>query len=110
MAFPTLTRNPLAIEIEREENVLESQFEAGYQHKRKKFTKTRKLFKVSYDPLPTTDRDAIVTHFDTVGQFTTFSWTDNESNTHTVFYAKPIKFRRLVPGWFTFEPLEFKER
>ena len=110
MAFPTLTRRPALVSSEPEENKVTSDAEAGYEHRRKKFTKTRKFFKVTYDKLSTADRDAIMSHFDTVGEYTPFAWTDLEDNVWTVFYDKPPKFESFIPGWFTFDVLEFKEQ
>ncbi len=110
MAFPTLTRGVKTIDVDREDNVLESKSESGYRHARKKYTKTRKFFSVNYDLLPEADRDDIITHFDTVGQFTSFDWTDNESNTHDVFYAKPVKFTRAFPGWYKVDTIELVEK
>lgn len=109
MAFPILTRRPKKVIYELEENLLSSDSEAGYEHRRKKFTTTRKLFKVDYDQLKSADRDLIMTHFASVGQYATFDWTDLEGNVYSVYYDKPVAYESFVPGWFTFDTLELKE-
>jgi len=110
MAFPTLIRSPKKVEVDNEPNVIETVFEAGYVHKRQKFTKTRKLFKVSYDLLPLADLTALVTHFDAVDQYISFDWTDNENNVFSVFYAKPLNFKRAFPGWYSVDTIELVEQ
>jgi len=110
MAFPTLNRRPKTVKVMPEENLLSSDMEAGYQHRRKKFTRERKKFDISYDLLSTADRDLIIAHFDTVGLHTSFNWTDLEAIVHTVFYDKAPAYVNSVPGWFQFETLELMEQ
>ena len=109
MAFPTLTRNPLKVQVEYRENKVGNISEDNYVSRRPRVTRDVKKFIVDYDLLPTTDRDALITHFESVGLHTSFSWTDNESNNHTVYYDVPLKFARIVPGYFKFESLELRE-
>ena len=111
MAFPTLSRRPLKASATYEENLVSSDAEAGYEHRRKKFTRTRQPLEVMYDLLPTADRDLLMDHFLIVGQYTAFDWTDLEGNVHSVFYAKPPKWESAgFSGYFQFDTLEFFEQ
>ena len=110
MAFPTLSRRPKEVQIAYEANVIKSQFEAGYEHKRKKFTKTRKKWSLNYDLLPEADRDLLLTHFDDVGEYTAFNWTDQDSVVQVVYYNKPFEFTRPIPDWYQFGTIELQER
>lgn len=109
MAFPTLSRAHLPIEITPEDNTIRSPFEAGYEHRRPRFTRTRRFLKVSYDMLSTADKDLLVAHFDSVGTHTNFTFTDIDSNNYNVYYDKPIKYSKFVTGWYKFDTIELVE-
>lgn len=110
MAFPTLTdNNILSFSIEEENNVISSPLDAGYELRRPRFTRTRKTLSVDYEILPTTDKEALMTHYNTVGLATSFTYTDKDSVSYTVYYATPLKYKRVMPGWWKFETIVFRE-
>ena len=109
MAFPILSRGPKTVDVDFEVNEIKSKFESGYEHKRKKFTKTRKKFTVEYDILYSADKDLILAHFDEVGTYTAFTWTDMNDTEFIVFYEKAPKYVN-VSGYYQFEPFDFTER
>ena len=110
MAFPTLSRSPLKVAVAYRDNKVSGMSEDFYVSRRPRVTKTVRNFSVTYDLLNTADKDLLVTHFESVGLHTSFSWIDNESNTYTVYYNTPLKYTRLVPGWFTIDTLELIEQ
>lgn len=109
MAFPTLSRNPLSVKATYRDNKISGISEDNYVSRRPRVTKEARQWEVTYDLLKTADRDLLVTHYESVGMHTSFSWTDNESVSHTVYYNKPLSFTRVVPGWFKVETLEMTE-
>lgn len=109
MAFPNLSRGPKTVDVDFEDNEIKSKFEAGYQLKRKRFTKTRKKFTVEYDILYSADKDLILAHFAEVGTYTAFLWTDMRGAEYIVFYDKKPKYIN-VSGYFQFEAFNLMER
>lgn len=109
MAFPTLTRKHLPIKFAREDNIISNSMEAGYENRRARFTRVRRTLTVPFDTMDTTDRDAIITHFNSVGMAMSFTFTDNDSNSYIVYYNKPIEYTKVVTGWWKFEDLELRE-
>jgi len=109
MAFPTLSRRAIDIETSNEDNSIKHSIEAGYEFRRPRFTRARRLFKVQYDLLSTADRDLLVTHFNSVGTHTSFTWTDLDSNSFTVFYDAPLSFTRALSGWYKIADITLKE-
>lgn len=113
MAFPSLYRKPLEIDVKYREEPITGTSEDFYIYRRPRVTRNVRVFIVSYGPIPVTDCDLIDTHYKSVGTHTAFSWTDKEKNTYTVYYNKPFQFIRIVPtnpGWCTIEPLELIEQ
>ena len=110
MAFPSISRDTLSVDVEYVDNKIQGVSEDDYVSRRPRTTRNTKKFMVTYDLLPTADRDALVTHYSSVGMHTAFSWTDNESNTYTVYYNKPLKFRLAFPGWYKIDTIELIEQ
>jgi len=109
MAFPTLSRRAIDIDVSYEDNSLKHPIEAGYEFRRPRFTRSRRLFKVQYDLLPTADRDALVSHFGIVGTHTSFTWTDLDSTSYSVFYDSPLNFTRSLIGWYKVADIVLRE-
>lgn len=109
MAFPTLSRRAIDVETTNEDNAIKHSIEAGYEFRRPRFTRTRRTFKVQYDLLSTADKELLKTHFDSVGTHTSFTWTDLDSNSFSVFYDSPLSFTRALSGWFKVSDIILKE-
>jgi hypothetical protein len=95
MAFPTLTKPPVyPLTLTKEDHIARSPMAAGYQHRRPKFTRRRKMFPpVIYRDMADADQSALSTFEDGEG-LGAFSWTDPHSATsYTVYLAGPIVFR-----------------
>jgi hypothetical protein len=95
MAFPTLSKLPAyPLSITKEDHILKSPLTAGYQHRRPKFTRRRKMFPpVVYKDMTDADKSALDSFEDGEG-LGAFAWTDPHSSTqYTVYLAGPIAFR-----------------
>jgi hypothetical protein len=109
MAWPTITRRPKSETVEPLDNVVKHQTESSIVIRRRKYTRDRAVFKVTYDLLPTTDANAIVALFAAVNMHTSFTWIDKNSTSKTVMFDKPISYVETMPGWFNFNTFEFIE-
>jgi len=97
--FPVLSRNPsYPFEEQHEENTIRSQFEAGYEQTRPRFTRMRKTFTLKYELMSSTDKEAVENFYiQQKGGAGSFSWTHPlTNNTHTVRFAEPPKFENVV--------------
>lgn len=93
--FPVLTMLPeFPLKEDREDNVIRTPFDGGYQHTRQKYSRRRRKYTISYKNLPQTDKDTLVTFFDTTvsGGATSFNWTHPATSTVVVvrFSGPPI--------------------
>ncbi len=93
--FPTLSTNPeYPLKEDREDNVIRTSFEGGYQHTRQKYSRRRRKYQISYKHLPQADVDLITAFFDTTvsGGATLFNWTHPATSTVVVvrFSAPPV--------------------
>ena len=109
MAFPTLNRNPLSVEFEREDNVISSPLEGGYTQRRPRHSRSRLIIIATYDLLSTTDKTALINHQNSVNLSESFTFTDSNSNNYTVYYLSPFKYVEVVTGWWKFEPILMRE-
>lgn len=109
MAFPTLTRRPMDVDVSNEDNGIRHSIEAGYEFRRPRFTRSRKTFEVPYDLLPTADKVALEAHFAAVGTHTSFTWIDLDGTSFSVFYDQPLKYKRALAGWYKFEPIILRQ-
>jgi len=91
--FPTLSTNPIyPLKEDREDNVIKTPFEGGYQHTRQKYSRRRRKFQISYQNLPQVDVDLLTTFFDTTlsGGATAFNWIHPATSTVVVVrFASP---------------------
>lgn len=109
MAFPTLSRRPVDIDITPEDNVIKSPKEAGYSQRRPRHTRVRNTLVVTYDLLPEADKILLVAHQELVGCHDSFVFTDADGNNYTVYYLSKSKRKRTVTGWWQFAPLTMRE-
>lgn len=93
--YPTLTTKPIfPITEQKEDSVIKSDFEGGYQNTRQRFTRIRRNFQVQYTNLSTSEKATLDTFIDTVkGGADSFTWTHPMTGTsHTVRFEAPPKF------------------
>lgn len=93
--FPTLSINPSRpLDEVREDNVIRSNVEGGYEQTRPRFTRLRRTWTLKYEFLTQTDKDTLDTFLTTVkGGSDAFSWTHpTTSQTHNVRFTKPPTF------------------
>lgn len=110
--FPTLSIPPIfPIEIEREDNVIRSQSEAGYELTRPRWTRIRKTFTVKYQLLTPADKALLDTFIDTTtcGAYL-FNWTNPaDSTVYSVRFAVPPKVTiAMADGSTYYYDAEFK--
>lgn len=102
-AFPTLTKPPvypLDPDAEQIDTVLRSDFTAGYEQTRPKFTRARRQFGLRYR-LEATDLATLRTFETTtlVNGADSFSWTHPlTAVTYTVRLVEPIRYARTSPA------------
>jgi len=100
MAYPTLSRNvSYTIKLEREDSVIRSEFEGGYQNTRQKYTRLRKKWTMKYTWIPPGDMSTLATFIDTTvkGGADAFDWTCPLDNvTYQVRYAAPPVFNSII--------------
>ncbi|WP_201353817.1 hypothetical protein [Hydrogenimonas urashimensis] len=102
MSFPSLSRKPVKVEIQDEFSTISTPFEAGYQQTRERHTRSRRTISAKYF-VETADRDAILSHYESVRGSGSFDWTDPESSdTYTVRYTEAPKnvVDGAWPGWY----------
>lgn len=102
-AFPTLTKGPtypLNPDGDLEDAVLRSDFTAGYEQTRPKFTRARRSYGLNYkisDADVATLRD--FERITLVNGADAFTWTHPlRATSHTVRLTAPIKYSKLVLG------------
>lgn len=109
MAFPALSRRAIDSNTANEDNGIKHPIEAGYEFRRPRFTRSRRLFTVQYDLLPTADITLLTAHYATVGTHTSFTWTDLDGVPFSVYYDTPLNFKRTLAGWYKIEDIILKE-
>lgn len=93
MSYPTLSINPVSIEVEPISATIKSESEKGYVQTRERHTRDRHKLSVTY-MVEKTDRDLIMSHFSTVRGSVIFSFTDFETTTtYNVRYSTPPKYK-----------------
>ena len=94
-AFPTLTTKPIfPIPEQKEDSVIKSDIEGGYQNTRQRFTRIRRNFEIKYTNLSTSEKGTLDAFIDTVkGGADSFTWTHPMTSTsYTVRFQTTIKF------------------
>lgn len=93
--FPTLSLNSYyPIDEEREDSVIRSKFEGGYEQTRQRFTRLRRTWSLVYKTLTPADKTALDDFMVTVkGGADSFNWTHPVTSTvYAVRLEKPLKF------------------
>ena len=107
--FPTLSRSPsfpLAPDGEIEDSTLRSQFEAGYELTRPRFTRARRSWGVRYPVVSSADKALLVAFEQTTvrGGADSFSWTHPITSTvYSVRFAGPLKYAQFAIGKWSVE-------
>ena len=102
--FPTLSQNPsYPLGESREDATIRSSFEAGYEHTRPRFTRSRKSWNVKYEMLPYADVSTLDTFITTVREGAdSFVWTHPSSLvTYTVTFSEIPKFENTILTYYS---------
>jgi len=90
MSFPTI-KNPSTIDEKSTVNTIKNQFDGGYKQTRERFSRDIKTFTVSYIALSEVDKNALLSHYDTVRGSIPFNWTNVDTSiTYSVRYTDSI--------------------
>lgn len=103
--FPILSKNPVyPLEESYLDNTLRSNFEAGYELTRPRYTRLRRIFNVRYTFLPEADKTALESFYQTVGCYDSFTWTHpGTGESITVRFVAPPKFSEVQYGRWNVE-------
>lgn len=101
--YPTLSSTvsyPIKPDGKLEDNTIASDYEAGYQQTRPKFTRQRRVWGIKYNALSTEDKAILVTFEGTVnGTADAFNWTHpKDLTTHVVRFGPPGIQYDLIRG------------
>lgn len=95
-SFPTLSLNPeYPLKEDREDAVIRTPMEGGYQVTRRRFTRTRRKFTLTYKNLVAADVVLLRTFYDTTtaGGSVSFDWTNPaDSVTYVCRFSAPLSF------------------
>ena len=90
--FPPI--KPISITPKYPDNVIKLEFEGGYTQKRKRHTRSKMTFEVTYF-LEKTDKDLLETHYKKVETITPFDWVNpNDGKIHIVQFSSPLEVPR----------------
>lgn len=101
--FPTLSNLPsYPLQESREDSVLRSEFEGGYEQTRAQFTRVRRKWDVSYSNLTTADKNTLDAFIDTVnGGADAFNWTHPVTSTvYSVRFSGLPVYSHTMPGYW----------
>jgi ABC-type transport system involved in Fe-S cluster assembly fused permease/ATPase subunit len=104
-----ISRRPLSETWEYVENVVKHSNEDGSVTRRKRYSKDRIRFAVSFDLLNSTDAAVIKALFAQYGLHSHFSFTDKSSTARNVVFEKPLSFVESVSGWYKFDTIVLVE-
>jgi hypothetical protein len=111
MAFPSLSRRPIEENVLPVENVIKHDTESDVSvYRRKKRSRDKYSWTLNYDLLFTTDANALISHWQSVGQHTSFTWTDKTGTNRTVFFDAILTWVELYPGCFKFSQIKLMEK
>lgn len=111
--FPTLTAiQAVPMTEELEDATIRPPFEAGYEHTRPRFTRSRKTWSVKYEYMTNTDKTTLDAFVTTVRQGAdSFSWTNpQDSTTYTVRFLTLPRYELVLNRDGGFWNLEFQLR
>lgn len=95
MDWPVDVKPDIPLEEVWEDQALRSEFEAGYEQTRARYTRSRQTFKLHWGLMPTADKEALRTFWgETLGGSTAFSWTHPvDATVHQVRFASVPKVK-----------------
>ena len=109
MNFPTLSRRQVSVLTKFIDHKISHTSEGGYDHRRPRYRKNKRSFEVTYDLLPTADKDLLINFYDSVGTYKGFNWTHQDGTVFFVYFNEPVEYSQVVTGWFAFESLKLIE-
>ena len=102
--WPSTLPNPLyPLAVTREDNVLRSNKDAGYEQTRRRYTRERKSYDLSWTAMRAADRNTIANFYDneTADGSLSFMWTHPiEGTTAEYRFTGPIKESLSNPGLY----------
>ncbi len=104
--FPTLTVScSFPINEDREDSTIRSGYEAGYEHTRPRFTRTRRKFTIKYQNILADDKEDLEDFVDTVREGADiFTWTHPlTSITYNVRFDPIPRFELVGPNLWNCE-------
>lgn len=110
MAFPTLSYR--SIQTEFEDIGIKSKMENGRVISRKRFTKSRKTFTVSINIINQSTLDQLLTHFNEVGTYSTFTFLNPiDDVSYTVRFQSPIQYSKdaNIPNYYSVNSFKLVE-
>ena len=110
MAFPTLSDTPLSIEVTPIDNSIRNETEAGYEIRRKRYSRQKHSFALKYQMLYEDDKDLLLNFYNNYGTVLSFNWTNHQTGqTHLVYLDEPLSYSRAIPGWWNFDTIKMIE-
>jgi hypothetical protein len=101
--FPTLSINPsYPIGETREDSAIVTEFDAGYDQSRAKYSRVRYIFTINYKLIPSADKTLLTTFITTVnGRADAFNWTHPQSSTvYSVKFNKIPEFQYVAYNYY----------
>lgn len=94
MSFPTLSRPPnYPLVWSQENDIISTPFESGHVQRRKRNTRARKTWQLTYSGLNATDISTLLA-YEAAQAALTFSWTNPaDSTTYNVYFKGPLQYR-----------------
>lgn len=103
MDFPTLSLKPaLPLDFEREDAVLRSESDGGYEMTRPRFTRNRMVFTLQYEDLPMAECLSLDSFYvdDCANGSVIFNWVHPGTGvSHKVRFKQPPKFSQTSYGY-----------
>lgn len=100
--FPTSIIGPSTITPQKpEENTISTSFEDGFIQTRKRYTRIRKAWKLSWQYIRAVDYNTLYDHYTQVCMADSFSWTNTLTNvTYTVRYTDFTDLSTDTGAWY----------
>jgi len=78
VSYPTLTMKPVyPLSVTLGDNVISSSKDAGYRHKRARFTRMPKIFELNYVAMSHEDLQLLLNHYNSVSGASSFFWVND---------------------------------
>lgn len=102
-AWPNIQKPSYDLSEKPEDAVIRTQFEAGYEITRPRFTRNRATFGLSWNSMRAADKATLATFYTTttVNGSLSFTWTHpDDGTTHTVRFTEPPQYTLIAVGLY----------